>query len=97
MLQHIVGAINTGDSPGPSRRLYREIPITAADVDNIQRRQQFSERPRPCRPTAAREQLPGITVREELFLPVSQDLLQPGVVFSHRSIRRQCRELFHEQ
>ena len=47
------------------------------------------ERPRPCRPAAARHQLPAIArigsgVLIEIFAPHAQDFLQPRVVGPNR-------------
>ena len=57
--EHVRRAIDGGDVPRPVRRLDREIALAAADVGDVERRQQMPERARPRRPAAARARAAG--------------------------------------
>ena len=81
------------DVPRPARRFERQIAFATADVDDVKRWQELAEGARPCRPAAAREQLPCVAVRIEVFLAMAQHLLQARLVFPHRPIGRRCGEL----
>ena len=53
-------AIDRGDVARPARGFDGEVALAAADVGDVERRQQMPERARPGRPAAARHQLPAV-------------------------------------
>ena len=96
-LEHLVRAIDADDRARPARRLEREVALAAADVGDVERRQQVAERARPGRPAAARHQLPRVAVGLEVLLAEPQHFLQPGLVLAHRLVVGRGGELRVEQ
>ena len=86
-----VGSIDGDDVRRPARRLDRQVALAAAEVGDLDRRQQQSERARPGRPAAAGHQLArvagvGARVGVEVLLAQPQHFLQPRFIGAHRRI-----------
>ncbi len=72
-LQHDLGPVDRDDARRPPRRLHRQVAFAAAEVGDLERRQQQAERARPGRPAPPGHELPrvarvGSGVRLEVLL-----------------------------
>ena len=72
--EHRRRAIDGNHPARPARDFDGQIALAAADVDDIERREQMAERTRPGRPAAARHELPAVArvgagVLIEVFAP----------------------------
>ena len=99
--EHDVRSIHGDDPRGPARRLDREIALAAAEIGDLERRQQQTQRPRPRRPAAAGHELPrvariGAAVRLEVLFAQPEHLLEARFVGAHGRIGRRLPELHLE-
>ncbi len=92
-VEHLARSIDGDHAPGPARRLERQVPLAAAEVGDVERRQQQSERASPCRPAPAGHELPPVVPRlpvpREALLPHPPHFRQPRIVgprFRRRAI-----------
>jgi len=87
-VEHAGGAVHGHHAPRPARGFDRQITLAAAEVGDVKRRKQQTERARPGRPAAARHQLPSITRigahMLEILAAQPQHFLQARFVGLHR-------------
>ena len=81
----------------PVGHLQGEIPLAAADVGDIERRQQVAERRAPTPPSCARAPAGAVAVRVEALLPVPQHFLEPRFVFADHAVAGRGGELRLEE
>ena len=97
-----VGPIDGNHPRRPARRFDRQITFPAAEIGDVERRQQLTERPRPGRPAPPRHELPriariGAAVRVEVLLAQPQHFLQARLVGANDRIARRLVELLLER
>ena len=83
-LEHVRRMIDGDDAAGPARGFDREVAFAAAEIRDVERRQQQPERPRPRRPAATRHELTALVPAPPCCAKLSwrnrRTLLQPGIV-----------------
>ena len=83
--QHCRRAVHADHLAGPARRLEGQVAFAAADVGDVERRQQVAEGPRPGGPAAAGHELApiprvGAGMRVEVLAAETADFLDAGIV-----------------
>src|SRR5438132_7635278 len=83
--QYFRGPIDADHALRPSRRLDRQIALTARDVGDIHGRKQQAQRARPRRPASARDELGAVgAVHVEILFAETDHFVQPRLVSADR-------------
>src|SRR5256885_16173490 len=78
--EHGLRVIDRDDRARPARGLERQISFAAAQVGNVECRQQVTERPGPRGPAATGNELTAVAVRFEVLLAQPEHFLEAGLV-----------------